>query len=130
MTPPRLLLDSHALAWWLLADPRLSDVAKAAIGRAKLCYVSPVSAWEMATKCRLGKWADIEPVARDIVAVLRQASLPVLDITLAHADRAGWLPGPHRDPWDRMLIAQCHAEDLAIVSADAVFDTYGVRRVW
>lgn len=127
----RLLLDTHALLWWLDGDARLSKRARAAIGDARtVCLVSAASAWEITTKARLGKLPGALEVAADIAGCLRAQQFTALDITVDHAQRAGALPGAHRDPFDRMLIAQAQAENLPLVSNDVVFDAYGVVRLW
>ena len=127
----RVLLDTHAFLWWLDGDRRLSRRARLVIGRAETdVYVSAASAWELTTKARLGRLPGAADVAADVLgAVLGQGFLP-LDITTVHAQRAGWLPEHHQDPWDRMLIAQAQAEGLAVVSNEGRFDQYGVSRVW
>jgi PIN domain nuclease of toxin-antitoxin system len=127
----RVLLDTHALLWWLDGDARLSKRARAAIGDARTaCLVSAASAWEITTKARLGKLPGALDVAADITGCLRSQQFTPLDISVDHAQRAGSLPGAHRDPFDRMLIAQAQAENLPVVSNDVVFDTYGVVRIW
>lgn len=127
----RLLLDTHALLWWLAGDAtRLSAHARAAIETDENeVYVSAASAWEISTKHRLGK-LDAAILSGQFMKVVLQQAFIVLDITMDHADRAGSLPGTHRDPFDRMLIAQAQAEHLMLVSNETVFDGYGVRRVW
>lgn len=126
----RLLLDSHALLWWVANHPALPDAVDRLLNEgAHEVFVSAASAWEVTTKARLGK-LQAGPLAVDFVAEIhRQGFLP-LPITLEHAQRAGTLPGPHKDPFDRMLIAQAQAENLRIVSNETVFDRYGVMRVW
>jgi len=104
--------------------------ARKAVSDAGEVLVSAASAWELSTKARLGKWPDAEDLARDLPGWVSRQGMRPLAVTLEHGARAGQLPGPHRDPFDRMLIAQCQAEGLAVVSRDAVFDGYGVRRVW
>lgn len=127
----RLLLDTHTLLWWLDGDARLSRRARAAIGDARTtCLVSAASAWEITTKARLGKLPGALEVAADVVGCLRSQQFTPLDITMDHAQRAGSLPGAHRDPFDRMLVAQAQAENLPLVSNDAVFDAYGIVRIW
>jgi PIN domain nuclease of toxin-antitoxin system len=127
----RILLDTHALLWWLDGDPRLSKRARAAIADARTtCLVSAASAWEITTKARLGKLPGALEVAADVGGCVRSQQFTPLDITMDHAQRAGSLPGEHRDPFDRMLIAQAHAENVPLVSSDAVFDSYGVVRIW
>jgi PIN domain nuclease of toxin-antitoxin system len=126
----RLLLDTHALLWWLTDDAALSHAAGAAIDDASNeVFVSAASAWEVTTKARLGK-LEAGPLARDFGLELRRQGFIPLPITVGHAQRAGSLPGPHRDPFDRMLIAQAQALDLVLVSNEAVFDSFGVRRLW
>jgi len=92
--------------------------------------VSPASAWEVATKTRLGKWDEANEIATDIANVIRGLGFHDLPISVDHASRAGLLPGPHKDPFDRMLIAQAQTENLAIVSSDKIFDEYHIRRIW
>jgi PIN domain nuclease of toxin-antitoxin system len=122
----RLLLDTHAFLWWLDGDRRLSPRPRRLIAD----VVSAASAWEITTKARLGKLPGARDVAADVVGCIANQGFVPLDITVLHAQRAGGLAGEHRDPFDRMLIAQAQLEDVAIVSDDAVFDRYGVRRVW
>lgn len=127
----RLLLDTHALVWWWIDDPRLPAAARAAIADPEnTVLVSAASAWELATKQRLGKWPEVEALLADFDASLRRSRFGVLAISLAHARAAGGLEGPHRDPFDRMLIAQCRAEGVPVVSGDAVFGQYGVAVIW
>lgn len=126
----RVLLDTHALVWWLLGDVQLSEAARRVIETASVVYVSAASAWELSTKARLGKWPEAQGLADDLPAWVHRQGMTELAVTLDHGARAGSLPGAHRDPFDRMLAAQCQAEALAIVSVDSVFDAFGVRRVW
>jgi len=92
--------------------------------------VSAASAWEIATKSLIGKLRQAADLAFRSDAILLQESFESLPITSAQAARAGLLPGPHKDPFDRMLIARCQAENLPILSNDTVFDTYKLRRLW
>jgi PIN domain nuclease of toxin-antitoxin system len=92
--------------------------------------VSAASAWEIATKVRLGRLAGAEELTADFPNLLHREGFTTLDITTDHALRAGLLPGPHRDPFDRMLIAQAQAENLPLVTNERVFATYGIRCVW
>lgn len=127
----RLLLDTHALLWWLDGDRRLSLKARRAIAnQSNTILVSAASAWEITTKARLGKLPGATDVAADVAACVDTQGFLPLDITLRHAQRAGRLPGEHRDPFDRMLIAQSQMEDVALVSDDDMFDVFGVRRFW
>jgi len=125
----RLLLDTHALLWWLDGSRRLSRKARAAIGD-EATSVSATSACEITTKARLGKLPGAVDVAADVAGCVAGQGFSAMDITILHAQRAGRLPGDHRDPFDRMLIAQAQLEDLPIVSDDDAFDGYGVTRFW
>lgn len=127
----RLLLDTHALVWWFSGNRKLTPNARQAIEDAdneKL--VSAVIAWEISTKFRLGKMPSVEGLAVDFRAKIAGQGFDELPITVEHGNRAGALPGLHRDPFDRMLIAQAMTEDLVLVSNETLFDRYGVRRLW
>jgi PIN domain nuclease of toxin-antitoxin system len=127
----RLLLDTHALLWWLAGDDQLSAAARSAIeDYDNPVYVSAASAWEVATKHRLGKLPEIGPMANDFAREVAQQGFLALEITLDHGQRAGALPGKHRDPFDRMLIAQSQAQNLVLVSNEIALDYYGVTRLW
>jgi PIN domain nuclease of toxin-antitoxin system len=127
----RLLLDTHAFLWWLDGDRRLSVTARRLIADdANAVLVSAASAWEITTKARLGKLPGAKDVAADVLGCIGDQGFVPLDVTVLHAQRAGWLEGDHRDPFNRMLIAQAQLEDVAIISDDRVFDEYGVRRIW
>ena len=125
------MLDTHAFLWWLGGDAALSVRAREAMAdAANDVFVSAASAWEIATKVRLGKLPIAVDLAHDFIAYLERERFETLAVSAEHGIRAGLLPGPHKDPFDRMLIAQALAENLAIVSNDVVFDGYGVKRVW
>ena len=127
----RLLLDTHALLWWLAGHPRLSGEARQAIeDESTDVVVSAASAWEIATKHRLGKLPGYEAISDDVAGAIAGQGFEQLAITVTDAERAGRLAGPHRDPFDRMLIVQALAHGLTIVSTDAAFDRYGVGRLW
>ena len=127
----RLLLDSHALLWWLSANSSLSSRARTAIADASnTILVSVASAWEIAIKVRLGKLPTAAGLVADFAGFMMREGFTSLDITFEHALRAGLLPGPLRDPFDRMLIAQAQAENIPLVSNESGFEAYGVRRVW
>lgn len=127
----RFLLDTHTLLWSFNGSSSLSQKARLLIedGRNEI-LVSAASAWEIATKVRLGKLPAGEELVSDFAAYLANLSFTTLPISLDHAVRAGHLPGEHRDPFDRMLIAQAQAENLKIISNDRIFDDYRVQRVW
>jgi PIN domain nuclease of toxin-antitoxin system len=92
--------------------------------------VSAASAWEIAIKVRLGKLATATDLAADFSGVIEREGFQLLAISAEHAIRAGLLPGPHKDPFDRMLVAQAQAEIIPIISNEASFEHYGVRRLW
>jgi PIN domain nuclease of toxin-antitoxin system len=127
----KLLLDTHALLWWLAGDAQnLSRTARDAIGSAhNSVYVSAASAWEISTKQRLGK-LDAGILSGQLMRVITQQTFIPLDISMDHAERAAALPGALEDPIDRLLIAQAQAENLTLVSNDDTFDRYGVSRLW
>ena len=127
----RLLLDTHALIWFVGGNTALSGTARQAIEDPENeIFVSAASAWEIATKNRLGKLPNLGPLANDVSAVLLRLGFAPLSISVAEGEAAGRLPGPHRDPFDRMLIAQALAEALTLVSNERLFDRYGVSRLW
>jgi PIN domain nuclease of toxin-antitoxin system len=127
----RLLLDTHAFLWWLDGSRRLPKRARALISDdANVIFVSAASAWEISTKARLGKLPGAIDVAADLAGIVTAQAFTPLDITILHAQRAGRLPGEHRDPFDRMLAAQAQIEDLPIVSNDAAFARFAVERIW
>ncbi|WP_158749204.1 type II toxin-antitoxin system VapC family toxin [Acidobacterium sp. S8] len=126
-----LLLDTHALLWTVTGDPKLSRRADSALhDEDSDIYVSAASAWEIATKFRLGKLPEGEILIEDFDQSLNRLGFIGLPISIDHAQRAGLLPGSHKDPFDRLLIAQAQAENLVLVSNERVFDGYGVRRLW
>lgn len=125
-----LLLDTHTFVWWLAGDTKLSKRARAAIQTAEDVFVSAASAWEIATKHRLGKLPGVAPFVGDIAGAIAGQEFTPLAVTVVHAQRAGALASTHRDPFDRMLIAQAGADGLVLVSNETVFDTFGVTRLW
>jgi PIN domain nuclease of toxin-antitoxin system len=128
---PRLLLDTHAFLWWLDGDRRLPLRVRRRIGdETNVILVSAASAWEITTKARLGKLPGAMAVAADVAGAIASQGFSALEISILHAQRAGNLPGDHRDPFDRMLIAQAQLEDVPLVSNDGVFDGFSVNRVW
>lgn len=127
----RALLDTHTFLWWLNDDRRLSRTARDTIAdEANPILVSAASAWEIATKVRKGKLPGAELLAADISRDIADQTFTELAVTVSHAQRAGALPGPLEDPFDRMLIAQAQEEDLVIVGVDRAFDHYRVTRLW
>lgn len=127
----RALLDTHSLLWWLSDEPALTRTARKIIAETtNTMMVSAASAWEIATKVRLGKLPSAAEVVSGFSALVEREGFQLLPISAEHAIRAGLLPGPHKDPFDSMLIAQSQAENIPIVSREVVFDSYHVRRIW
>ena len=127
----KALLDTHALLWWLFDDPHLSITARDCIANAENeILVSAASAWEIATKHRIGKLPEAGDIVRLLPMYLRQARFAELSVTVDDGLLVGSLPGPHKDPFDRMLIAQARLRSLPVLSIDPVFREYGVTVVW
>ena len=127
----RLLLDTHALLWFLRDDPMLSAPAKAATeDPANQKLVSIASCWEIAIKAGLGKLGLTEPAAVLLSREIARNNFTLLEITLAHATAVETLPRHHKDPFDRVLIVQAQLEGVPIVTLDVAFDPYGVTRIW
>lgn len=125
------LLDTHALLWWLADDDALGGAARRVIEQPRnSILVSAASAWEIATKVRLGKLPGAWELAERFEEQLEMEGFHSVPISTGYALRAGLLPGHHRDPFDRMLAAQAQTLNVPIVSRDEVFDSFGVRRIW
>jgi PIN domain nuclease of toxin-antitoxin system len=126
-----LLLDTHALLWWLAGDEALSDRAREAIAEeANSIAVSAASAMEVATKFRIGKLAGAALLAQDFEAIIATQGFSELAISVHHARLAGEMNIPHKDPFDRLLIAQAKVEDMVLVSNEGLFDGFAVNRLW
>ena len=126
-----LLLDTHALLWWLFDDPHLSERARIAISdRATTVVVSTASAWELATKWRLGRLAEAGDVVQRLPQLLAECGFATLPISVEHALAAGALDVAHRDPFDRMLIAQATLERLTLVTRDAAITNLFTDTLW
>ena len=130
----RLLLDTHAFLWILQDPTRLGDSARSAlIDGANELLLSVGSCWEMSIKHAAGKLALPAPFVQFIEAELKANRIDLLPISIAHLGRMCTLPKhprDHRDPFDRLLVAQALAESIALVSGDATLDAYGAQRVW
>ena len=122
----RLLLDTHTLIWWAEDNPRLPPATDARIRHADLALVSIASAWEIAIKASLGRLA----VSMAVEEILAEAGFVLLPVTLAHTAELATLPHHHRDPFDRMLIAQARTERLALVSHNRTLRRYDVQVTW
>ena len=133
---PPLLLDTHALLWWLADDPKLSAPARDAIADGeRTVFVSAASLWEIATKNRLGKLGEADAFLADPIGIIAAEGFEPLPITLPHALLSGGLDTDHRDPFDRMLMAQSLIDDFVLVSNEELFDRVqhqgtNVRRLW
>ena len=127
----KLLLDTHALIWWLAGDAALSVPARAAIDdAANSVMVSAASAMEISTKFRLGKLTMAALLARDFEAIIAAQGFTELPISIRHARLAGEMNIAHKDPFDRLLIAQAQVDGLVLVSNEALFDGFAVQRLW
>jgi PIN domain nuclease of toxin-antitoxin system len=127
----RALLDTHTLLWWILEDSALTQTARETIAETNnTMLVSAASAWELAIKFRLGKLPRAEDLVSNFSSEVEREGFQLLPISPEHGIRAGLLPGSHKDPFDRMLIAQSQAENTPIISNETVFEAYGVRRLW
>lgn len=127
----RLLLDTHAFLWFIMGDPRTSPTARSLIeDEDHEKVLSVASAWEIAIKLSIGKLALAEPFEMLIPREIDQGGLILLPITLPHTAIVSKLPHHHRDPFDRLLIAQAMAEGMSILSADSAFDAYPITRLW
>lgn len=125
------LLDTHALLWWLFDDRRLSRRVRGVIrDPGNRLLASSASAWEIATKHRLGKLSAAGPLVSEFGGFMVKAGFSELPVTWAHAVRAGMWDVGHRDPFDRMLAAQTAVQGLTLVTADPVFKDFGISTVW
>ena len=126
----RLLLDTHAFLWFIDDNPRLSSSAKSLLESHNDLLLSTASLWEIAIKFSLGKLGLPEPFDPFVRQHLSLNAIDILQIEVAHLGAVSTLPLHHRDPFDRLLIAQAMVEKLSIVSADAAFDEYPIGRLW
>lgn len=127
----KLLLDTHAFLWFILGDAQLSDGAQSLVADpANDPLLSPASYWEIAIKISLGKYTLAEDFAEFMESQIRENDFTVLPITVEHAAVIAKLPFHHRDPFDRLLIAQAMTENVPVLSADEVLDLYPVTRMW
>ena len=126
-----LLLDTHALLWWLAEPDRLSPEAQAAIAEpANGVHVSAASGWEIATKVRLGKLPAARELLDDLPGLLADQGVQLLPITLQHGLHAGSYTIAHRDPFDRLLAAQAELAMLTLVSVDPALQAFPCRLLW
>ena len=126
-----ILLDTHALVWWLAGDDRMPPKVRRRLAEvSEPVFVSAATAWEMATKVRLGKLAPAAPIVAQLSELLAEQGFRELPISVEAGRLAGSIVSPHRDPFDRMLAAQSRLEELDLVSADPAFTFLGVKAVW
>ncbi len=124
-----LLLDTHALLWWAAGDKALSKrVARLLEDPEVTIYVSAASAWEIATKVRLGKLTWTSPDS--VEAYCLEQGFTLMPVTFAQAQRAGSWPQAHGDPFDRLLAAQSDLEDIPFATNDPKIKTFGIRTIW
>lgn len=127
----KVLLDTCAVIWATMSPAALSNKARKTLANeSNVIIVSAATAWEIATKVRLGRLPGAERLEQDFLAVMEEAGYTQLPIDTASALRAGRLTADHKDPFDRMIAAQAMALDVAVVSPDLQFDDFGVRRIW
>ena len=127
----RLLLDTHTFLWWINNDALLSDPARVAIASERNeCFLSLASCWELSIKTSIGKLRLSKSVERFIPEELAANDFQLLSIDFRHVAKVESLPFHHRDPFDRLLVAQALTERMTIISADAVLSEYGVKRIW
>jgi PIN domain nuclease of toxin-antitoxin system len=127
----RLLVDTHAFLWYVLDEPQLTSTARAAIDDpAADVYISPASFWEIAIKISTGKYQLVAPYQDFWERSLIEHDVDILPIEVRHTTMLLTMPYHHRDPFDRLIVAQAMAEQMPLVSADADVDAYGVRRIW
>jgi PIN domain nuclease of toxin-antitoxin system len=127
----RLLLDTHAIIWWFEGSPAMPPTAREAIyENSASVFVSAVSAYEISLKHHRGRLPQTAALVRDFERMVADEGFLSLDVSLDHGLRAGVLAIPHRDPFDRLLIAQATLEQMTLVSNERLFDSFGVRRLW
>ena len=131
MSTAGILVDTHALLWAATAPFRLSSKAAERMRDLNvILFVSAATAWEIATKVRVGRLPQAKELEADFLQLVEEAGYRLLTIDAALALRAARLPGKHRDPFDRIIAAHAIAEDIPVISADPKLDGFGVRRIW
>ena len=127
----RALVDTHTLLWFLNDDTRLSEISRAFMKSGQNDLLVGVGCcWELAIKCGIGKITLDKPFEQFLWSQLRSNAIEVLGISEEHLNRVGSLPLHHRDPFDRLLVAQAIVEGVSVVSADTALDAYGIERIW
>ena len=127
----KLLLDTHAVIWWYQGNLKMSAAARAAIDdETSTVLVSVVSVFELTTMHRIGKLPEVTTLLDDLSGYIASQGFAILPLSLEHSECAGRLNIPHRDPFDRLLIAQAQIERALFVSNETLFDRFGVNRLW
>lgn len=127
----RCLLDTHSFLWFVTIDPRLSATALAIIGDANNeILLSPASYWEVAIEVSLGKYPLTVPFEAFFTTALTGNAIQILAVEVRHAAILSALPLHHKDPFDRMIVAQALSESIPVISVDAALDPYGITRLW
>lgn len=127
----KLLLDTHTLVWWLTDDASLSEAASDAIDAVgNSCLVSSASAWEIATKVRLGRWPEAQLICDNFTSLIAANNFLSLPMTEEHALIVGGLVGAHKDPFDRVLAAQAKSESATLLTCDQAFGKFGIHTLW
>jgi len=127
----RLLLDTHTFLWFITDDPLLSRAARALIADpGNESVISAASYWEVAIKVNLGKYPLTVPFEQFLTDGIKGNDFAILPVEIRHAVVLSQLPMHHKDPFDRMIIAQALADQISVVSLDVAFDSYGVTRLW
>ena len=127
----KYLLDTHTLLWAATSSARLSRKAESILRNVEnVVLVSAASAWEIATKVRIGRLPEAAVLERNFVTAVQRAGYLIREVTTQDFLRAGRMEGEHGDPFDRVIAAQAVADDLTVISKDAKLDEFGVRRIW
>jgi PIN domain nuclease of toxin-antitoxin system len=127
----RVLLDTHAFLWWVTDDERLTSVARATIGASdNQIHVSAASVWEIVTKSQLGRLSIPRPIGAFVADQLEGNAFQTLSITVRHAFGLESLPELHRDPFDRILVAQALVEEMPLVTGDRAIQAYPATTIW
>jgi PIN domain nuclease of toxin-antitoxin system len=129
----KLLLDTHTLLWYVAGDPQLSKVAESLIiDPANEVFMSPASYWEIAIKVSIGKLTLHRPYTDFVDLCVNRYGFVILPVEPVHTARVAVLPFPpnHKDPFDRLIVAQALVEGMSVVSVDPKLDSYGINRLW
>jgi PIN domain nuclease of toxin-antitoxin system len=127
----RALLDTHSFLWFIAGDPRLSEHARRIVAdQENEVLISTASLWEIAIKVSIGKLGLAHPYEEFIPEQLERQQIAVLGVDLAHLAAVSKLPLYHRDPFDRLIVAQALSESVSVISVDEAFDLYSIQRVW